>query len=221
MSQHNPADRPLVGEVRFRVPLPIIIPLVSLIGIALFAIGFSRVLLSVPHEIGVVIALVAAANILGACAFIALRPRVSGSSLLELLAIVAYPIIIGIVIAQLGIGEHAEAGGTEHAAEEGGGEASGGGLEVAADNIAFDTDTIVLPADEEAEVAFNNADTEPHNIAIYKSAEDGPSKTNPLFQGEVIDGGQTTTYAVDPLKKGEYYFQCDVHPNMAGTVTVE
>lgn len=218
MSQQNPGDQPLVGEVRFRVPLPIVIPLVSLAAIAALAIGFAKVLLSVPHEIGVVIALVAAANVLGACAFIALRPRVSGISLLELLAIVAYPIVIGIVIAQLGIGEHSEAAPTEAGAPAGGEAAAGA---VSAANIAFSTDTIELTAGEPTDIPFHNEDTEPHNIAIYASAEDGPSKTNPLYVGETIEGGETITYTVDPLKKGEYYFQCDVHPNMAGTVTVK
>ncbi|MBA2726094.1 MAG: cupredoxin domain-containing protein [Actinobacteria bacterium] len=215
MSQPNPAEEPLVGEVRFRVPLPIVIPMVSLLLIAAFAIGFSRVLLSVPHEIGVVIALVAAANILGACAFIALRPRVSASSLLELLAIVAYPIIIGIVIAQVGIGEHSAAAPVEEGSGGGGAEAGA----VSAEGLAFSTETLELPADKPAEIPFSNEDTEPHNIAIYGTAADGPTKTDPLFTGEIIEGGQETTYSVDPLKKGEYYFQCDVHPNMKGTVT--
>jgi len=217
MSQ-TPPDQPLVGEIRFKVPLPFVIPIASLLVIAVLAIGFSQVLLSVPHEIGVVIALVAAANILGACAFIALRPRVSGSSLLELLAIVAYPIIIGVVIAQLGIGEHSAADEAPHGAPEGGGAAAG---TVSAANIAFSTDTIELPADKPAEIPFNNEDSAEHNIAIYATPEDGPTKTDPLFTGEIIPGGETITYSVDPLKKGEYFFQCDVHPNMTGTVTAQ
>lgn len=217
MSQ-RPTDQPLVGEVRFKVPLPFIIPIVSLLVIAALAIGFSQVLLSVPHEIGVVIALVAAANILGACAFIALRPRVSGSSLLELLAIVAYPIIIGIVIAQLGIGHEAETAPTGETAPEGGGAAAGS---VTAANIAFDTETIELPADEAAEIPFANEDSAEHNISIYKTAEDGTALTDPLFEGAIIPGGESITYTVDPLKPGDYYFQCDVHPNMNGTATVQ
>ncbi len=80
---------------------------------------------------------------------------------------------------------------------------------------------IELPADEAADIPFNNEDSAEHNIAIYKTPEDGPNQTDPLFTGEIIPGGETITYTVDPLKKGEYYFQCDVHPNMAGTVTAQ
>jgi plastocyanin len=85
--------------------------------------------------------------------------------------------------------------------------------------VAFATDAIELPADEEATLEFTNADASSvqHNVAIYK--DDSAKKI--LFQGEVIPGGQSISYDIPPLKKGEYYFQCDVHPGMNGTVTVE
>src|SRR4051812_12093863 len=98
MSQH-PGDEPLVGEVRVRVPLPIVIPAMALLVIAIFTIVFSRVLLSIPHEAATIVAVAVAANILGACAFIALRPRAGAGTLIELAAVVVYPLIIGIAIA--------------------------------------------------------------------------------------------------------------------------
>ncbi len=33
-----------------------------------------------------------------------------------------------------------------------------------------------------------------------------------------MTGPATAEYAVPPLPAGEYYFQCDVHPTMNGTV---
>ena len=112
----------------------------------------------------------------------------------------------------------AEEGGGEAAAEAEG-EAGGGGISVVAENVAFNTATIDLPADEEAEIEFQNNDAPSvaHNIAIYEddSAQKG------LFQGEVIPGGESITYAVPPQKAGSYYFQCDVHPGMNGAVEVE
>jgi hypothetical protein len=39
---------PLVGEVRFRVPLPILIPVAAVAVIAIVTIGLSRVLLAIP-----------------------------------------------------------------------------------------------------------------------------------------------------------------------------
>ena len=80
------------------------------------------------------------------------------------------------------------------------------------------TDEITLPAGEEAEIAFANEDASSiqHNIAIYE--EEGGAD---LFVGEVIPGGQSVTYSVPALEKGEAYFQCDLHPGMNGTVTIQ
>lgn len=110
-------------------------------------------------------------------------------------------------------------GATGPAGPTGGG---GGGGEapttiVVAQNIAFDTQTIVLPADTEATITFDNRDAGvPHNIAIYRDS----SLAEQLFNGETITGPATTTYTIPPLPPGEYYFLCIVHPNMNGTVTV-
>ena len=208
---------PLQGEVRFRVPLPIVVPLGALVIIAAIAIGMSRILLSVPKEIAVVIAIAIAGNVLIACTVLALRPQESRWSWAELIVVASYPLVIGVVIANLGLKS------TIHAAEEphksGGVGATGGALEVGAENVAFTTSTIELPADTDASLTFLNDDASsvPHNIAIYE--DESAKKT--LFQGETIPGGEQITYEIDPLKKGEYYFQCDVHPGMNGTVKVQ
>jgi plastocyanin len=104
-----------------------------------------------------------------------------------------------------------------------GGEPPGGGAPggvepatVVAQGIAFDTDTISLPADQPSTLTFDNRDTVPHNIAIYTDN----SLSEALFQGEIVTGPATLQYEVPPLPAGEYYFHCDVHPNMNGTVTV-
>ena len=41
-----------------------------------------------------------------------------------------------------------------------------------------------------------------------------------LALGSTIESGQTTTLDVSALEAGEYYFQCDLHPEMNGTVVV-
>lgn len=211
--------RPLSEEVRFRVPLPFAIPLISLAVIGAVTVGLSRILLSVPKEAAVIIALAVAANLLIAASFIANRPESARSSWAELLIVFTYPILIGIVLAQMNIGgsEHAaaeEAGAHDAAAEEGG----GSGLNVSAVDLQFSSDEISLPAGEEAEIAFANEDASSiqHNIAIYE--EEGGAD---VFVGEVIPGGQSTTYSVPALDQGELYFQCDIHPGMNGTVTVQ
>ena len=119
--------------------------------------------------------------------------------------------------------------GSVQVAEGGGGQGGGGGggqgggggtttTTVTAANIAFDTSTIDLPAGEASTIHFVNEDSGvQHNIAIYPSADD---LANPLFRGEVITGPDEIDYAIDPLEAGEYYFHCDIHPTMSGTVSV-
>jgi plastocyanin len=102
-------------------------------------------------------------------------------------------------------------------AVEGGGGGGGPAIPVTAQDIAFDTDTIELPADVPTTIAFDNADAGvQHNISIY--ADD--SLAEPLFQGELVTGPATIEYQIPPLPAGEYYFRCDVHPNMNGVVVV-
>ena len=101
----------------------------------------------------------------------------------------------------------------------GGGQPGGGaGITLTAQNLAFDTDTIDLPAGQPSTITFHNEDpAQQHNIAIYASADD---LSEPLFRGDIITGPDTVTYEIPALEPGEYYFQCDVHPAMNGTVTV-
>lgn len=225
MSYQDPRrDRPMIGEVRISVPLPLFVPLIAAVVIAVLAIGFSKVLLAVPPEAATVIAIATAANILGASAFIALKPRVGGSTYMELLAIIIYPVLIGIVVAQVGIGEE---GHDAHAGErapitngEEEGE-TGAGLTVVAENTSFDVSEIRLEADAPAEIEFVNEDSDRHNIAIYEDQETGLTFENALFQGEIIAGPDTITYSFTAPPAGEYHFQCDVHANMRGTVVSE
>lgn len=213
------SQQPLSEEVRFRVPLPFVIPVAALVLIAAITIGMSRILLSVPKEVAVIIAIAVAANLMIGAAFVANRPETVRNSWAELLIVFTYPIVIGIVLAQLNLGgeEHAvaeEAGGQAAAEEEGG----GSGLNIAAQNLQFSSDVITLPAGEASQLAFANEDAGSiqHNVAIYEEEGGGD-----LFVGDVIPGGQSTTYDIPALEKGEFFFQCDLHPGMNGTVTVE
>jgi plastocyanin len=86
-----------------------------------------------------------------------------------------------------------------------------------AQNIAFDVQTIELPPEEAVTITMDNRDAgTPHNISIYSDESLGEV----LFQGELVTGPATIPYEVGPFPAGEYYFQCDVHPNMNGAVTV-
>ena len=93
----------------------------------------------------------------------------------------------------------------------------GGGTTVTASGLAFDVSDLSLPAGQPSTITFDNEDEGiPHNIAIYTDS----SASDSLFTGEVVTGVATKEYDVPPLDAGSYYFHCDIHPTMSGTVTV-
>ena len=92
-----------------------------------------------------------------------------------------------------------------------------GELTITADELAFDTACIALPADEAITLILVNDDTDPHNVAIWTDS----SKGTELFGGEIVDGGETIEYEVPAMEAGTFYFDCEVHPAMNGSVVVE
>jgi plastocyanin len=99
---------------------------------------------------------------------------------------------------------------------------SGGGgqpaeASISATALAFTTATLSFPADTPVSLTFDNQDAGvTHNVAIYQDQ----GYTQPKFNGEIVTGPTSVTYDVPPLAAGTYYFKCDVHPTMAGTVSV-
>lgn len=219
--QHSPGTDPMVGEVRFKVPLPILIPVAALFAIAAVTIGMSRVLLSIPPEAATTVALASAANVLIAAAILAQRKRMGSTSLIEMGVIVVYPVVIGIVIALLGIGS-GEAPTTEKPPPAQAGPVTAGGT-LSAANIQFDNDAMELVAGEGSEITLANEDSTPHNVWIYETAQDADDLNDDatLFQGDDVGPGESTTYTIPALDKGEYPFLCRIHPAMRGLVTVK
>ena len=98
-----------------------------------------------------------------------------------------------------------------------GGASAGTGPTLVAQGISFDTDKLAFPADTETTLTFDNKDANtPHNFAIYED----DTATTPLFQGDLVTGVATAEYKIPAIAAGTYYFQCDVHPNMNGTLKV-
>jgi plastocyanin len=92
-----------------------------------------------------------------------------------------------------------------------------GGVRIQARNTRFDTEELQLPAETPTTLTFDNQDAAPHNVSIYEDANAGGE---PLFTFEAFTGPDEQTFDVAPIAEGEYYFQCDVHPTMQGTVIV-
>jgi len=83
-------------------------------------------------------------------------------------------------------------------------------------DLAFDTSTITVPAGEAFTLALVNQESMQHNVAIYTDS----SASDDLFVGEFI-GETTIVYDIPALEPGEYFFRCDLHPDMKGTLIVE
>jgi plastocyanin len=92
---------------------------------------------------------------------------------------------------------------------------SNGEVTITAADIAFDATTIEAPAGEAFTITLVNNDSAPHNISIY-TEKDGDA----IVQGDIINQGETVTIEVPAQEAGEYYFHCDVHPDMSGTLVV-
>lgn len=86
---------------------------------------------------------------------------------------------------------------------------------IAAQNIAFSSSTLTIPAAKPFTLAFDNREAVPHNVAIKDAAG------TVLFKGEIVTGPRIVVYNVPAIPAGEYTFFCSVHANMTGTVTAK
>lgn len=87
----------------------------------------------------------------------------------------------------------------------------------ASNEQAFDTTSLTAVAGAPIGLSFDNEDEGvPHNVAIY--TDDSASES--LFVGDQIVGPRSITYDVPALDPGSYYFRCDIHPVMDGTLEV-
>jgi plastocyanin len=142
------------------------------------------------------------------------RPRAPWLSVLYLLIPV---LVIAFLVAN---GDQQEAAAPEPPPASGSG---GGGVAtdtlVAADT-QFDADTIELKANRPTDFTIENEDSAIHNLVIFPTEEEAADPSSALFKSPDATGGSTAEFTIDPLKKGEYYFNCQYHANMNGSVEV-
>lgn len=92
-------------------------------------------------------------------------------------------------------------------------------VDLNAKNVAFDKNSITVPAGARVTMNFDNQESIPHNFALY----DSPQAQKAIFVGEVITGPRTIVYTFDaPTEPGNYFFRCDIHPmTMTGQFIVQ
>jgi len=101
--------------------------------------------------------------------------------------------------------------------DSGGGDTGGGGaVALVAEGLAFDLQTIEVTAGDPAPVELDNQDTTVHNFVIFDNPKEASGEE--LFTSPDVDAGSAESFEIDPLDKGEYFFHCGYHPQMAGTV---
>ncbi|MGI8425619.1 MAG: cupredoxin domain-containing protein [Actinomycetota bacterium] len=193
---------------RERFWLPLAIPVGALAFIALIAFSMSRILLNVPPKIATAVALMAAFNILMVCTLAALRSDFRKTQFAFMGAVALVPVVFGGLVAQGVVAVTGEPEGHESESEV---------VAVAASNIAFDKTELHIPAGKPFDLKFNNQEPVPHNVAILEAQ----GSAEALFRKPSFSGPKAIDWKVPAIPAGEYYFQCDVHPNMSGKVTSE
>jgi len=109
-----------------------------------------------------------------------------------------------------------------------GGQCSPTGTDVtiaAVPTIQFDTDCLAAPAGQPFTIEFKNSDDAgiPHNVELYTKdpAQGGERLGGATGVSDTITAPDSTTYEVDAIDAGDYYFQCDVHTGMNGDFVVK
>lgn len=189
-----------MNEFRKRVLEPALIPLMAFAFIGALAYAVSRILLAVTTEGSVVVATLMAACILFAAAAVA---KGGVMKKIQKISLIAFTLVLfgGGLAVEASLGPREVKGHIEVAAT------------LTAQNLKFDRPEFKVPADEPFAIALVNRDTDPHNVAIYTAKGGEQLFTFPPFPGPATRQGESDE---DGIPTGVYYFQCDVHPSMAG-----
>ena len=87
---------------------------------------------------------------------------------------------------------------------------------IVAQGNAFSPTTLDVTADKAFSLTLDNKDSAPHNVAIYTDS----SASSPISVGEIVSSTKATQQ-VPALKPGSYFFRCDVHHEMTGTINAK
>jgi plastocyanin len=123
-------------------------------------------------------------------------------------AVAALPLVLG----------GATAGPSPSASASGGGGVPATKVTITAVGIKFTPTQVTVAANQPITITFDNRDSVQHNIAIFAGAD---ASAPLVFRGTVFAGPKTMDYSVPAMAPGSYYFHCDVHPTMTGTITAK
>ena len=134
--------------------------------------------------------------------------------------------VFGVLLA---LGDTYIRGGGASASEtttNGGGGGGGGGaanLTVVAKNLAFDKRSLTASAGGQVTISFDNQDAGvSHNVAVYKSKSSTSQPIATGARGNLIAGPAKEDITFTAPPPGNYYFQCDAHPDqMNGSFVVK
>ena len=205
-----------------RAPLALLIPVGGMLAIALAAVGFSRILLSVEPEAATATALTVAFGIMALAALVARRERIRAGVLLSYVGAVAGIAMVagGVALAVMAKGREAE----RPAPREGERPAPAATVVTltapqGAAGTGFAETELTAPAGQPFTIRFENQDGGvPHNVAVH-AAEDFSDQ--PIAATAPQPGPVTETLQVPALEPGTYFFRCDVHPStMTGRIEV-
>ena len=87
---------------------------------------------------------------------------------------------------------------------------------ITAQNMAFSPTTLDVTANKAFSLTLDNKDSAPHNVAIFTDS----SASTSISVGEVVSSGKSTQQ-VPALTPGTYFFRCDVHHEMTGTINAK
>ena len=90
------------------------------------------------------------------------------------------------------------------------------GPTVVAKDMKFTSPTVEVKAGTNFTLHFDNQDAAPHNVGIYTDS----SASRAVSVGEIVTSG-AKDQVVPALKAGTYFFRCDVHHDMTGTIVAK
>lgn len=95
--------------------------------------------------------------------------------------------------------------------------AQDGVINLSAKELKFSAPCLVAEAGEAFTIHFTNEDSQPHNVAVFTDS----SKATKIMEGNIVaTQGDSMDYQVAAQDEGQYYFDCQIHPEMNGALYV-